>query len=164
MSAEIKLELEEEKLETLEKNETEIEKIQKEASEEKDKFLRIIANYENKIKRIQIDSLNKSSIIVSNLVSEIINIIDDLSNAYEIAGNDLKEGLDLIIKNMKKILMKYGVEEILPKSGELFNSEDHQAIATKESELEEGLILEVIKTGYKYQNKTIIPAIVITSI
>lgn len=163
MSAEIKLDIEEE-IKTLEENETEIEKIQREAKEERDKFLRVIADYENKIKRVQIDAINKSSIIISSLVSELTPIIDDLGNASEIAGNDVKEGLDLITKNMKKILMKHGVEEILPKTGELFSSENHQAVATKESELEEGLIIEVLKTGYKYKNKTIIPAIVITSV
>lgn len=143
-----------------------IQKLQEQIAElqnQTEKYLRVIADYENKIKRIQIDAINSTTATFSKLIEELTPILDDLTNAYEITSEDTKEGLALIIKNTKKTLNKYGVEEIIPKTGDTFDPEKHQAVSTKQSELAEGLIVEVLQTGYQFRHKTLKPAIVITS-
>ncbi|WP_342262092.1 nucleotide exchange factor GrpE [Alphaproteobacteria bacterium endosymbiont of Tiliacea citrago] len=145
-------------------DDNQIESLKKDFDVERDKFLRIIADYENKMKRVQIDAVNLINSKISNLLVDLVPLLDDLTKAYEVSSDDSKEGISLIIKNTKKILNRHGVEEIFPKEGDDFNSDQHQAITSKPSDLEEGKILEIIKTGYKIGEKVILPAMVVTSV
>lgn len=158
----------EESFESLQKNfaclQADLESLKKEKEEEKEKFLRIIADYENKMKRVQIDAVNIANSTIATLIEDLSPILEDLENAHNIAEKDTKEGISLILKNVKKVLSKYGVEEIIPKIGEVFDANQHQAVSCKESALESGSIIEIIRNGYKLNNKMIAPAIVITSI
>lgn len=128
---------------------------------EKEKYLSIIADYENKIKRTQIDAKNFISKSIEKLVIDLIPLIEDLTNAEKIASDEIKIGINLIIKNLKKILNNNGIIEIIPKEQEAFNLEIHQAISSDNVNFEQAKIKKNLKNGYKFKEKVILPAMVI---
>lgn len=134
---------------------------EKKYKEDREKFLLIIAEYENKMKRTQIDAQNYSNKIVERIVLEIIPLIDDLNSAIQIASKEVQTGLEMIMKNLKKILISHEIIEIIPEQDEPFNIEIHQAIGSEGVDFETAKIKQVLKTGYKFHQKVIMPAMVI---
>ena len=85
-----------------------------------------------------------------------------LSEEPNLKLETLIEGNSLLLKTTKEIFDKLEVEEINPLN-EDFDPEYHQAMATKESEIEENMVLEVMQKGYKLKSKLLRPALVIVS-
>ena len=102
------------------------------------------------------------------LSSELLVIMDSLEAANKLSEEPnlkletLIEGNSLLLKTTKEIFDKLKVEEINPLN-EDFDPEYHQAMATKESEIEENMVLEVMQKGYKLKSKLLRPALVIVS-
>lgn len=136
-------------------------------AEQKDYYLRIIADYENKIKRVQLDASRLSDYAIEKFARDLIPLL----SAFESAAKDplisegSRKGIELIIKNFLDALHKNGISKIHVNIGEDFDSERHQAISSRqETEVEEGKILEIIQHGFSFHNKLIVPAFVITSL
>lgn len=132
--------------------------------EQKEHYLRIVADYENRMKRTTQDSMNAISSTIERLLSDIIPLMKDLNLAASTVDGVAKTGLDLIEKNMKSILGKYGIKEIEVQIGQEFDPNLHQALsAMKKEDYQEGKIIEIIQNGYTFNKKVIIPALVIVS-
>jgi len=137
---------------------------QEQLNEQKEHYLRIIADYENRMKRTTQDSINAISSTIERLLSDIIPLIKDINQAAATTEGTAKTGLEMIEKNMKTILGKYGIKEISAEIGQTFDPHTHQALGTIQKDgVEEGKIVEIIQTGYSFNKKTILPAMVIVS-
>lgn len=132
-------------------------------AEQKEMYLRIVAEAENRATRAKMDAAFSINSIIEKLIKDLIPLLQDLSQAALIANAEAKTGVDLISKNMKAILKKYGIEEIKIETGCDFDANLHQAISTQKSEQGEGKILQVIQPGYTFHGKPICPAIVVIS-
>jgi len=102
------------------------------------------------------------------LILKILPIIDDLDRAISIIPNDsIKsswgEGLMLVQRNFNSTLESLGVKKIDAK-GQKFDPREHEAILYEEIEnLSEGIIVNVIREGYKFKDQIIRPAQVTVS-
>ena len=102
------------------------------------------------------------------LSAELMVIMDSLEAAEKLSTDpnlkldDLVEGNNLLLKTTKEVFDKLDIEEINPLN-ENFDPEYHQAMATKESEISENIVLEVMQKGYKLKSKLLRPALVIVS-
>ena len=76
--------------------------------------------------------------------------------------DDLIKGNTLLLKTAKEVFEKLNLEEINPLN-EKFDPDFHQAMATKEDDLAENTVLEVMQKGYKLNSKLLRPALVIVS-
>ncbi len=144
----------------------ELEHYKKVEEEYLDKLKRIHADYDNYRKRAlkeQIDTIARAN---KDLIEKMLPIIDSFEQAL-IIGQDLKgsedeflKGVKMIYQKLMEVLEKEGVTVIDPK-GKEFNPHECEAVATESvDDVEEGIITEVLRKGYKVNDFLIRPAIV----
>ncbi len=120
--------------------------------EQKDKMLRLQAEFDNYRKRVQKDKAVLEGQIKYNTLSGIIDIIDDLELAKK--NEPKNEGIQLIFSKLESYLQSQGAEEI-DCSGD-FDSDSHECISAIDVKgVKPNQIVEVIKKGYSI-NGTIV--------
>lgn len=137
-------------------------------AEEKDRYIRLYAEFENYKKRT-LKEKNEFYLYASkDLMTSMLGILDDFERALkEIAKNgnesDLK-GVELIYQKFKNKLIEKGLKPIDVKVGDDFNVDFHEAITQIPSPTPElkGKIVDVIETGYQLHDKVIRFAKVVT--
>lgn len=153
----------EEVKENLPEEESEIDKLNKELSEEKDKFLRLAAEYDNYRKRSVKEKTDAYSIAKSDVISDILPIIDNFERAAANSESDFdgyKKGVEMIFTQFMNVFSKYGVESF-GEEGETFDPEYHNAVMVVEDEnLGDNVIAQVFSKGYKLGDKIIREAVV----
>lgn len=148
----------------LKEKESEIEDLNKQIEEKDHKIddyfsqmQRLQADFENYKRRSEkdIDSFRKYA--NEGLIIKLIDTYEDLERALKSSedGESLKEGVELIYKNLKKVLEKEGLEEI-PTTGEKFDPFKHEALMTENNEdYESGVVTEELAKGYALKSKVI---------
>ena len=99
---------------------------------------------------------------VGDVVTKFISVLDNLDKAIEAETTDpkMKEGVELIHKQMVDLLKGIGVENI-PTVGESFNPEYHDAVMHIEDEkYGEQEIVEELRCGYKMGDRVLRHAMV----
>ena len=137
-------------------------------AEEKDRYIRLYAEFENYKKRT-LKEKNEFYLYASkDLMTSMLGILDDFERALkEIAKNgnesDLK-GVELIYQKFRNKLIEKGLKPIDVKVGDDFNVDFHEAITQIPSPTPElkGKIVDVIETGYQLHDKVIRFAKVVT--
>ena len=127
-----------------------LEEKQAEIDELNDKYLRMMAEYDNFRRRSREEKDGIYETALSDTVGELLPIIDNLERAAGFDdGEKVKEGLVMIAKSVESVLEKLGVEEF-GKVGEDFDPNLHNAVLHVEDEsLGENKIVEVFQKGYK---------------
>ncbi|HOL48801.1 MAG TPA: nucleotide exchange factor GrpE [bacterium] len=156
--------------ETITIKKSEYDKLQTEAKENYDKMLRALAELDNYRKRVIKEKEQYLKFANEEIIKEILTIYDDFDRAFQYANDKtdsekiekIKEGINLIKEQIKKILEKNGVEEIKIVDN-IFNPKYHQAIKVEEvdDESKNDKILEVYQKGYKMFEKVLKPAMVV---
>ena len=128
---------------------------------EKDSHLRIAAEYDNFRKRTQKEKDGIYSDAVSDTVKELLPLFDDLDRAAEFAtGDNVGEGLSLILKSVPDILAKLKIEPF-GEVGDKFDPNVHDAMMHEENEeCGESEITAVFRKGYRTGDKIIRHALV----
>ena len=142
---------------------TELESAKKKLDEQNDKYLRLAAEYDNFRKRTQNERKNIYGDAVSDTLTGLLPIIDNLQYAAKYSAEDsekLAEGLALILSKLPETLDKLGIKPF-GEPGDTFDPSLHNAVMHVEDEaFGEGEIVEVLQQGYKYGEKVIRYAIV----
>ena len=128
-------------------------------NEEKDKFLRLFAEFENFRKRTAKERLDLFKTASSELMISLLPILDDMERALiEFQKNeysDLTQGFQLIYSKYKSVLESNGLEKIEVNKGDKFDSEKHEAItqikATDKKMI--GKIVDIVEAGYSLGEK-----------
>lgn len=123
-------------------------------AETNDKYLRILAEYDNFRKRTAKERDGIYADAYMDALKNILPIIDNIERITSFTNDEkLSEGINLIISSMRETLEKMGVTEIEAK---IFDPNLHNAVMHVEDEsLEEGAIVEVYQKGYKYKDKVL---------
>lgn len=144
-----------------EKLEKELAEAQKVIDEQKDKYLRLSAEFDNFRKR----TMKEKAELIKNggekAINAVLPILDDLERALQNMqkAEDVKaiyEGVELIYQKFLKNLHQEGLEKMEP-VGQDFDTDYHEAIALvpASSEDQKGKILDCVQTGYKLNEKVI---------
>ncbi|MBE3579777.1 MAG: nucleotide exchange factor GrpE [Caldanaerobacter subterraneus] len=134
-----------------------LEEKEKEASEYLDIAQRIKAEFENYRKRTEREKADMIMYGQEQVIVELLPVVDNFERALAAEGdyNSLKEGLELIYKQLKRLLDKFEVREI-EAEGEIFDPYKHHAIAQEEVEGKRpNEIIEVFQKGYYMKDKVI---------
>jgi len=127
---------------------------EKKYSEINDKYLRIMAEYDNFRKRTvkERDSLYADA--YADAVKQMLPIIDNIERSVTFVNDEeTKKGLNMVIAQMTEALEKMGVTVIETKT---FDPNVHNAVMHVDDEsYGEGEILDVFQKGYKYKDKII---------
>ena len=132
---------------------------QNEAEQWKDKYIRLVAEFENYKKR----TLKEKSELILNgsekTVAAILPILDDFERATADKTEDpqaIKEGFELIYKKFLKTLETLGVNKIETDNAD-FNVDYHEAIAMVPGmgDDNKGKVIDCVQTGYTLNDKVI---------
>ncbi|QCX53770.1 nucleotide exchange factor GrpE [Elizabethkingia sp. JS20170427COW] len=137
-------------------------------AEEKDRYIRLYAEFENYKKRTLREKNDFFKYANQDLMVSLLAVLDDFERAIKEMskhGNedDLK-GVELIYQKFKSKLSEKHLSVIEVKAGDDFNVDYHEAITQIPAPSEElkGKIVDVIETGYLLHDKVIRFAKVVT--
>ena len=129
--------------------------------QEKDKFLRLFAEFENYKRRTAKERIELFSTASEELMVSLLPILDDFDRASaEIEkdnDNEIFKGVLLIKNKLFDSLKSKGLALIEVNKGDEFNADDHEAVTQipAPSKKMEGKIIDVIEKGYKLGEKVI---------
>ncbi len=137
-------------------------------AEEKDRYIRLYAEFENYKKRTSKEKIEFFQYANQEMMVSMLGVLDDFERALkEIAKNgnpaDL-QGVELIYQKFKNKLTEKGLKTMEVKAGDSFDVDFHEAITQIPAPSEElkGKIVDVIETGYLLGDKVIRFAKVVT--
>ena len=140
---------------------SQIEELNISVKEEKDKFLRLFAEFENYKKRTSKERLELYKTASQELMTALLPVIDDMDRASLEFGKSkekgLVEGFSLIKNKTSEILKSQGLIIIEVKKGDEFDAEIHEAITqipAQEKKMK-GKVIDIIEFGYKLGEKII---------
>lgn len=137
------------------------------AEDNRDKWMRAVAEMENYKKR----SIQERSRLIKykneDLIRDLLPIVDNLDRAISAAkgqaSSSLLEGVKMTANMFRDVLSRFGVSPI-ESVNTSFNPEFHEAIATvKDPDKEPNTIVEELEKGYMYQDRLLRPSKVVVS-
>lgn len=137
------------------------EKLQQDLDKEKDKFLRLFAEFENYKKRTSKERMDLFKTAGQEVIVSMLPVLDDFDRAMkEISKSKDKElvkGVELIQNKFKETLKNKGLQEIKIKEGDAFDAEVHDAITQipAPNKKLKGKIIDVIEKGFTLGDKII---------
>ncbi len=129
--------------------------------EEKDKFLRLFAEFENYKRRTARERIELFSTASEEVMISLLPVLDDFDRAsVEIEkdkDNEILKGVLLIKNKLFDSLKSKGLDLIEVKKGDEFNADDHEAVTQipAPNKKMQGKIIDVIEKGYRLGEKVI---------
>jgi len=143
------------------------EQLEEDLAKEKDKFLRLFAEFENYKKRTAKERLELFKTAGQEVLQAMLPVMDDFDRALvQISKSEdeaLVKGVELIYDKLKSTLTSKGLEEVEVKNGDDFNADFAEAITQIPAGEElKGKVVDVVEKGYKLGDKIIrFPKVVI---
>jgi len=145
------------------------EKLQEELKQEKDKFLRLFAEFENYKRRTSKERIELFKTASEDVMVSMLPVLDDFERALSHIEDDkeaeeLRKGVLLIYQKLFTTLEQKGLSVVVVSQGDVFNADDHEAVTqiAAPSKNLKGKIIDVIEKGYKLGDKVIrFPKVVI---
>ncbi|MBR4622442.1 MAG: nucleotide exchange factor GrpE [Ruminococcus sp.] len=144
---------------------SEEEKLRAQLDELNDKYLRLMAEYDNFRKRSARERLELSASVKGDTVADILPLIDNFERALgtETADTAYKSGVEMIFKQFTDMLTKLGVKA-MELEGTEFDPNTAMAVSSVEDEeLGENTVAQVLQKGYTLGDKVIRHAMVIVA-
>lgn len=142
----------------------ELENLRKEALDNKDKYMRNLAESENARKRLQKEKQDLIQYAVQNVIVDFLSPIDYMENALKYTENQSDEvkhwatGFQMILGQFKDVLTNNGIQPILS-VGKPYDHHLQEAIEMVETDqFAPGTVIEESVRGYKMGDRTIRPA------
>ncbi len=147
------------------KHKEQLDKLENDVKDLKDKLLRNAAELENFKKRIHAERIQERKYASKNLIGDILNPLDQMNKVVNMPTEDpiLKNfliGFKMINDSLYNVLISDGLKEI-DALNQPFNPNYHYAIEkVSHKEKPNGINLEVIQKGYTYKDQLLRPAMV----
>ena len=141
--------------------EDQIANLQVELDKEKDKFLRLFAEFENYKRRTGKERVEMFKTAGQEVMQSMLPVLDDFDRALieiqKAKDKNLQKGVELISNKLRETLKSKGLKEMEVSAGDVFDADIHEAItqipAPKDSL--KGKIVDVIEKGYELGEKII---------
>ena len=135
-------------------------KVEEQIVAEKDRYLRLMAEFETFRRRSSEDRLNLISSASAKTIEGLLPVLDDCERALEILSKSsdeaAKEGTLLIYNKLMDYLKTQGLAKIEAK-GEVFDTDFHEAVTQFPAPSEElkGKVIDVVQNGYTLGGKVL---------
>jgi len=131
--------------------------------EQRDAWLRALADAENARKRAQSDIAQARKYAAERIVEDLLPVMDSLEAA--LAGPDsgpaaLRAGVELTLRQLRSAFERAGVVAVSPEAGQRFDPHRHQAMAALDADQEPNTVLAVLQKGYTLHDRVVRPALV----
>ena len=125
--------------------------------EQRDAWMRALADAENARKRAQADISQARKYAAERIVEDLLPVMDSLEAALQ--SKDVS-GVELTLRQLKSAFDRANLGEICPAPGERFDPHRHQAMAAVESDAEPNTVVALMQKGYSLHDRIIRPALV----
>lgn len=143
--------------------------LEAELAEQKDKYLRLAAEYDNFRKRTVRERQDAELRGMGVLIRGLLDALDDLGrfahvDPASVDAATVVQGAEMVEKKMLKTLAGHGLEVLNP-AGEPFNPELHEAVSTTRAALpeEDHRVAQVYQVGYLFNGQLLRPARVVVT-
>jgi molecular chaperone GrpE len=146
----------------LDQLQAEYEQLKKERDGLIDRLARMQADFENARKRAEKEKADFRDYATGSVVEQFLPVLDNFELALKSAGTteQLKAGVELIVKQMEEILRGFQVQPVAT-VGQEFDPRHHEAMGSVEREdLPDQQVAEEIRKGYRLREKLLRPALV----
>lgn len=144
-----------------------ISELQRDLTTERDKLLRLAAEFDNYRKRMMRERLEAEARGKAELVKELLEPVDDIARFAHVDpavtdSTTLVEGVAMVEKKLEKTLRTAGLEPMNP-VGEPFEPARHEAVGTEPAPTpdEDGTVGRVYQIGYTFKGQLLRPARVV---
>lgn len=150
---------------TEETEEDEIARLKDEVEAEQNKYLRLLADFDNFKRRSQKDKEISTKFRSQSLLTDLLPVLDNFERALtvETKSDDtasIMKGVEMVQKSLLEAVKREGLEEI-PAVGEPFDPNYHQAVMQeKDEQAEPGIVLQELQKGYTLKGRVLRPAMV----
>ncbi len=132
-------------------------------NEQRDAWLRALADADNARKRAQADIATARKYAAERIVEELLPVMDSLDaalGAADASPDALRAGVELTQRQLQNAFERAGVAEVNPAPGQRFDPHRHQAMAAIEADQEPNTVLAVMQKGYTLHDRVVRPALV----
>lgn len=143
----------------------EAEELRQQLEAEQNKYLRLLADYDNFKRRTQIDKELANKFRSQSLLSDILPVLDNFERALSLKTTSeesasLLKGVEMVQKSLIEAVNREGLEEVKA-VGEPFDPNFHQAVMQeKDDSAEPGTVLQELQKGYILKGRVLRPAMV----
>ena len=131
--------------------------------EQREAWLRALADAENARKRAQADIAQARKYAAERIVEDLLPVMDSLEAALASPDSGpaaLRAGVELTLRQLRSALDRAGVVVVNPEAGQRFDPHRHQAMAAVEADQEPNSVLAVLQKGYTLHERVVRPALV----
>jgi molecular chaperone GrpE len=140
---------------------TEIQRLEEELINERDRHLRTLADFKNYRRRIEHNGNTFAETAIRKILLSFLEIIDDIEHALRSTSEDerpLADGIKMIHQKFLALLEKEDVRPIVS-IGEKFDPEIHEVVAmVKRKGVGHGIIIDDMRRGYFWKKELLRPA------
>ncbi|MEZ7493930.1 nucleotide exchange factor GrpE [Leeuwenhoekiella aequorea] len=135
--------------------------LQAELDKEKDKFLRLFAEFENYKRRTGKERVEMFKTAGQEVMQSMLPVLDDFDRALieiqKAKDKNLQKGVELISNKLRETLKSKGLKEMEVSAGDVFDADIHEAITQIPAPKDnlKGKIVDVIEKGYELGEKII---------
>lgn len=133
----------------------------------RDLYVRKLADFDNYRKRQEREMAEFRKLASAELVRDLLPVLDNLDRALAVnhaGAGGLREGVELVRRQLRDTLTKHGIEELDP-LGEAFDPAFHEAVQRRESdEVVENTIVEVLQKGFLMHGRLLRAAMVVVAV
>ncbi|HLW14101.1 MAG TPA: nucleotide exchange factor GrpE [Flavobacteriaceae bacterium] len=161
MQQEHNQDIQDETIQEPQESKDEVEELKESLAEEKDKFIRLFAEFDNFRRRTARESIDIRKSANEEVMSALLPVLDDFDRALielkKSEDDSMYKGVELIQSKMKNILTAKGLKEMEVKQGDAFDSEYHEAITQVPAPSKKlvGKIVDVVEKGYTLGDKVL---------
>lgn len=145
--------------------EDEVSMLKDELEAEQNKYLRLLADYDNFKRRTQKDREISAKFRSQSLLTDLLPVLDNFERALAVEANSedaasIMKGVEMVQKSLLEAVKREGLEEIKA-VGEPFDPNFHQAVMQeKDEDAEPGTVLQELQKGYTLKGRVLRPAMV----
>ncbi|MGY0612413.1 nucleotide exchange factor GrpE [Luteimonas sp. A501] len=123
------------------------------------------ADLENQRRRMERDVQNACRFANKQILGDLLPVFDSLDAALAAAGaGPLHDGVELTLRELRRVAGNHGLFEIAPAAGEGFNPDLHQAMSVVDAPgVDAGAVAQLFQKGYRLNEQLLRPALVAVS-
>lgn len=141
--------------------ESENSQLKRELASQKDKYIRLMAEFENYKRRTSSERVDLIQTAGKDILSSFLEILDDMDRAEVQIDKDqnidhIKQGVQLVFNKFRNLMSSKGIKAI-ESQGQDFDTEQHEAVANVPVQKTEqkGKVIDEVQKGYKLNDKII---------